>query len=376
MKSTTKKTLTTSLALAFVVLVVVLTTPYETYASNRPNTPAGMRARRESNTSIRLWWSQVPRAHGYTVYRFNPQRNNFVRIATKNGRTRSFHIDQNRRTDRTYRYRVRAFRVVDGRTFRSEPTHTVTARAFTRNSRIVNARGINAPSSITLGIRQQRQVRATPIPARFSQVRNRRVINDRLFYRITNTNRATVSRTGQVTGRREGRTTLVIRTHNGYTRRVTVNVRNFAKPSSFNYTNVPEDIERIIRANKADFTAVASHFLHHPNSGRGGVFFEQNPDSSFRLVIDGSLRLGSIEPTVRRLLGNVPYHLTITIQGDSIGFEMNYTAPNGARVVNQLWFDRTVTWDDEEASENGQERLARHWFFSWGMHAAPPQPGP
>ena len=70
----------------------------------------------QSTTSKRLTvnWSQISGASGYEVYRCNTKSGTYKRIATVSGGSRLTYTNSGLSSNKTYYYKVRAYRTVNG----------------------------------------------------------------------------------------------------------------------------------------------------------------------------------------------------------------------------------------------------------------------
>ena len=66
------------------------------------------------NRAVTLHWNKVTGASGYKVYRYNGERKEYVLIKTLKGDS-TYYTDKNLNSKKVYAYRVRAYKIVDGK---------------------------------------------------------------------------------------------------------------------------------------------------------------------------------------------------------------------------------------------------------------------
>ena len=349
----------TAMLLACIALPVIA----EATNNTRPTTPARIRVRRDSSTSLRIWWTQSPRAHGYELFRRGPGERNFRRIATLTGRTTSFHIDENLRTNRTYRYKVRAFRNDGNRRLRSPFTYQVSARPFARDARIRNANRIQGlPNRITIGIREEVRLRGRAVNTN----RGANPLNTRVRY-LANNSRIRIRNTDRVVGVREGTSSIFARRHDGRGVRILVTVRNFATPARFDTRGVNTNVAKLLTDYHSDITYIANYFLHNPGAGTGRITL----GPSGTISNPNNIRLGSAEAAISRLVNSVPYWVTIVVRQGAVTFELRYTQNAFNHWMIHLSYFEDFTQEDQLRLPH-VIRIAPRWTLVFAAKGASP----
>jgi len=335
-----------------------------------PSPPATLRAKRASNSSIRLWWKQVKGAQGYTVYRADPGSSKYKAIKTVKGQTKSFYLDKKLEKNKTYRYKLRAYKsYLDSegelKKRHSADSFSVSARSYTKAAKTVNVGKVKAKNAITIGIREERKVKAKLTPHKLSKAKGKKVLSKKLKRSITNKEIAKVNKQGVVTGKEAGTTSLKIRAHNGYTKTVKVRVKNYALPESFDLRyDVPSDMVEFFTNTHAEITALADYFQRNPKAGEGSITIKDPGDGSdWILVVDG-LDLGPMEEVARHILLECPYDISINICDEGMLINMSYF--NGVTMVfHTLDFSyKKVDWGDLLGSTVFE--IAPRWYYDWG----------
>lgn len=84
----------------------------------------------ESNgaKSIRLTWSRIPGVSGYQVYRATSKDGKYTKITTVKGSTKVTYLDLNRTTGKTYWYKIRAYKTINGKVVSSKYSAVLSAK--------------------------------------------------------------------------------------------------------------------------------------------------------------------------------------------------------------------------------------------------------
>lgn len=96
---------------------------YKTYGSyseilttgTKPKKVTSLKVSRRSKTSVKLTWKKVSGASGYQIYRYNASKKKYVKIATIKSGTTIKYTNSKLKSGKTYRYKVRAYRSVNGK---------------------------------------------------------------------------------------------------------------------------------------------------------------------------------------------------------------------------------------------------------------------
>lgn len=96
----------------------VSVTPSGAVAPGNPENPqvslkkvSGLKASSGKTDRVKLQWNKVPNADGYQVLRYNASKKKFVKVANV---TKTSYIDKKRTAGKPYRYKVKAYRKVNG----------------------------------------------------------------------------------------------------------------------------------------------------------------------------------------------------------------------------------------------------------------------
>ena len=79
-----------------------------------PAAPASFKAARASSSSIKLSWEKVSYASGYAVYRATSSSGTYTKITTIKSGSAVSYTNKSLTTGKTYYYKMRAYRTVNG----------------------------------------------------------------------------------------------------------------------------------------------------------------------------------------------------------------------------------------------------------------------
>jgi hypothetical protein len=322
--------------------------------------PSTTTVHRAGAHALQVKWSKVPEADGYVVYRASGT--SFTKVTTIRRATRLSWVDRGlaQRTTRTYK--VRSFADVDGRRVLSRFSYPVSAKTYAKGDRAVNAGGLNVRKTIWAGVLGDAKIRAKMTPARYGNNRHKAPYSKRLRYLVADTSIASVSGKGVITAKKVGSTKVRVLTHNGYRKTVTVHVRSYAHPESFDLSTVRESaVREFLTARKNDLSTVVAYFLDHPVTSEEVVL---RLDRTGQLLNPSRVPLGEIEPALMRILGGSPLGVEIFFVPPPTGyitFNVNIGPPDydrtyeGANRVYYFYGEPSVTeWD----------KIAPHWFVN------------
>lgn len=97
-----------------------------TYATTDPKKVTGLKVTTTYTNKINLTWSKVSGASGYKLYKYNSKSKSYVYLATVKGNT---YQDKKVSKNKTYYYKVRAYRTLNGKNYYGDYSSTLKAKA-------------------------------------------------------------------------------------------------------------------------------------------------------------------------------------------------------------------------------------------------------
>jgi hypothetical protein len=329
-----------------------------------PKTPHVFRV---NKTTLELYWDRVSGADGYRIYRYSPKQNKYVCI--KKTVKRTLWIDYHLTTDKTYRYRVAAYRIEEGKRIVGKKSYVVSARAYSSNAKKVNAGKVwLGERSTTIGLNERYPLEAQVRPSKAGKNKKKKVYNTRLLYSSKNTSIATVTKKGTARGKKVGTTTLIVRAHNGNLAYLKVHVKDWANPKQFILWETSEETSMVLSDQEKEIKAVATYFNWHRNAGPGTLYLDENN----ALVNNNGVELGAVKDLVYKLLIECPYDMVLQVSDSGLEFQLRipFDADNEDN-IERLFIRFRYDFDPLESDLNkiGYVKIAPHWFT--GRYMAP-----
>ena len=169
--------------------------------------PANLKAKRVSSKKIRLTWNKVNGAQKYEVYRII--NNKYKKIATV---TTTTYTDKKLKKNWQYYYRVKSYKKVSGKKYRSGYTYTVSSYTATKKNKYTNLKKVvfyGNSKKITAG----NKLRLNHLKIGDNQYK--KIRNKKLIWWTSDKTIATVNKKGVVTAKKPGEVTIWVRAHNG-----------------------------------------------------------------------------------------------------------------------------------------------------------------
>ena len=94
--------------------------------TTKPATPTGLKVQERAKKSITITWDRDKNAKGYLVYRYNEELGDYEKIATIKSNKKNSFTDTGLTKATEYRYKVRAYKVNEGKSYFSEKSEEIT----------------------------------------------------------------------------------------------------------------------------------------------------------------------------------------------------------------------------------------------------------
>ena len=192
-------------------------------------TPTGVRVKRAGLTSTIVWWRKVAGADGYKVYRWDKAAKKYKSVKTLKGNSATKLTEKKLSSNKTYTYKVKAYRILQGKTYYSAASYWVSAKTYYENAKAVNAGKVKvSPKTVTLSLNSTKavQLKATIIPSKVSTAKGKKVISNKIRWVSSNANIATVGNDAKVKANKKAGTCYIYaRAHDGVIAKVKVVVK-------------------------------------------------------------------------------------------------------------------------------------------------------
>ena len=335
------------------------------YAANDAvKAPTGLNSRRVSMTSVKLWWKKVDGAGGYVVYRYDKASKKYKALKTiKSAKTTKL-IDKGLNKNKVYKYRVKSYKIVKGKKSYSDFSSLVISKTWSSGVKAVNVGSVKTtPKSLTLGLCMKKAVNAKVIPTRSSKANGKTAVNKTIRWKSSDRTIAKVNKNGLVTAQtKPGKCYIYAIAHNGVKKRITVKVKDYAKPAKFNLYGVSGTAADMLGGeNKKAVCEIASYFTTHKPKGNLSIWL----DGQNNFHVEPKTDLGDMAPLIEQFLLNQPHQVQILVNDAYIEFLIvEYCGEdkwgNAIDVYHHITYYYGQDITDSDLGDH-EFRIAPHW---------------
>ncbi|MGL4484436.1 MAG: fibronectin type III domain-containing protein [Anaerovoracaceae bacterium] len=231
-------------------------------------TPNNLKAVRKTSTSLKLSWSIVSDANGYIIYKKAPGKKQYSIAKTINTAKTTAFVSKKLKTNKTYSYKIRAYKIVDGAKIESADSYVVTARAYSKKSKYRNASSVslatyewitegsskvkelvgNGQTTEYLGLERWYKKGARPALTYKQRKAKKKVLSKSLYWKSSNPAIVKVTGNGELKAQGvKGTAVITIRTHNGIQKSIRIYVDDYANPAAFtNLDKIPAEARDLL----------------------------------------------------------------------------------------------------------------------------------
>lgn len=224
---------------------------------------------------IKLKWRKNTAVGGYYLYK------NGKKIKTLK-KTKTSYKDKKTSLNKTYKYRIQSYKKINGEIIKSKKSYTVRVKSTNSKSKTVNAaRFTNVKRTYKIGPGES--IKIKPIvkyskKIKGKKAKKKKVVSKKVFYKTSNSKLVSVNKKGVLKATSEKQyesATITIRTHNGVTKKIKVNVVNFAQIGAVkNIDQVRCDTtKQLLTTSKKDTSKIAEYFQDNPTKERITIEF-------------------------------------------------------------------------------------------------------
>jgi hypothetical protein len=216
----------------------------DTYAASGSGTaqivavpaPTNVKVVKKSATSLKISWSKVAGAKGYVVYQYSSKAKKYKAIKTLKGASKTSWVNKKLKTNKTYKYKVAAYKLINGKKKYSKLSYVVSARAYAKNAKTVNASKVITSDRYNTYMKRYLGLKAVdliPMEVKVSG-KNVKPLSNKIRWFSSNTKLVKVNSKGYIRAQGKAGTCYVYaRAHNGVTKKIKVTIRDYANPKSF-----------------------------------------------------------------------------------------------------------------------------------------------
>ena len=299
--------------------------------------PSSVRISRNSNTSLKLKWGKVKKADGYIIYKYNKTTKEFRKFKTVKNKNTQVFIDEIGK-NKSAKYKVSAYEIIKGKKISGEQSVEVSARTYKQGDRKVNAGQIKAKIVgsgflyAEVAYHETLKLSATVKPSKYSKVKDKVVLNEKVKWYSSNSAIASVDKNGVVTAKAKiGTCYIYSKAHNGNkSNQIKIIVENYAKPQKGNLVLWPaEDNPQTFGATLemfnrfyGDVTDIAEYFsANRPSANKTYECWLEK--GQIKMSADYQIST-EIQKKIYNFMNKFPYDLHIYATSDYVSFNEMY----------------------------------------------------
>ncbi|MDR1767802.1 MAG: hypothetical protein LBR32_05145 [Propionibacteriaceae bacterium] len=372
------RTLLGAACLAAIAAGLAATVPAAPAVADTTADPIGVpsfpHAARAANTAIGVTWGKVPGADGYVVYKYDKKAKKFAAARMLAGGRKSW-VDKGEPTGKLQRYKIAAYRMVDGKRVEGKPTYQVSALPYLKDDKVVNAGAIKAVDiegpvgqpfmqiassyGIYPGVTGYNPLRVEP--SAWGKAADKTVVDDRVHARLlsgsdavgilmTNPRSPTVG----INPKKLGEAKVLLIAHNGNHKTVTVRIKDYAHPDFALGGLDPDSMQHLLLADYAQLVGdITQRCLEI-----GCVANASLDDQTGELIVTQGTD-AQLAAMCEQLLDEFPYPMEITLtHAKAVVFRM-WRDPDKSTMPRSVSYIVSNWPGDDLTSYNA---VAPYWF--------------
>ncbi|MDR1768015.1 MAG: hypothetical protein LBR32_06275, partial [Propionibacteriaceae bacterium] len=353
-------------------------------------TPPFPHAARATNTAVKITWGAVPDADGYVVYKYDKTKKAFVTARTRPATTRKW-TDKKPPTGKLQRYKLSAYKIVDGKQLGGKPTYQVSAMPYRKTDTKVNAGAIKAiDTDGPVGIDIGQSVTYSPIelsssfaikggvtaytpmyvePSAWGTAENKTVPDPRIrVWQLSGWDSVNIikSFSGKngfgtpyidyiVDAKKLGQAKVLLVAHNGNHKTVTINIKDYAH-AEFNLSSIPDTSLSYLLV--TGWPQLIGDIVQHCLNTGCDLKASLDGETGDYTATGGATGDTELAAMCEQLLDEFPYPMEIDLNPGSMTFSMwrDPDKENGPKDVTY----RPENWVGDDYT--GYYGIAPYWF--------------
>ena len=199
--------------------------------------PLNLHVVKKSTTSLRISWNPVEGAGGYEIYRCPAGKHNYKRVKVIKNPMKGVWLNKRLKKNKTYKYRIKAYAVVNGVKVLSKYAYTVSARTYTKKSKVVN---VNLVKTDTYLLETDFGKTEKFLAWARTTKRKKKVVSRKLAWYSKNKDIATITKDGKLKAKNKaGVCYIYAKAHNGKnSKKIPVYVLDPSTPQAFDLEEI------------------------------------------------------------------------------------------------------------------------------------------
>ena len=258
-----------------------------------------------------------------------------------------------------YSYKIKAYTFANGKKVFSNSGQTVSIIVTDKKSKKVNAgRFKYIKNQYTISLNGKVKLQGEAYPSK--KLKKKKVLSRKLTWSSSDTSLATVNSRGVVKANNNMKTGTVIihaKAHNGLTKKVKINIENYAYPSKIKKMYMlSDDIKPLVTEHMAEMTKIVSYF----------EFENKNNETTFDIDDKGNLSMSKkisisseMEKTIFNLISSMP--ITVEVHKGYVAFNRIDFTVYDTGIINSIAY----VFQGMENVDTGYERIeiAPNWYY-------------
>lgn len=328
-----------------------------TYASSiKKEAPQNVIVKKLNNKSLRIKWKKTGNVDGYRIYKYIKAKKKYVSVKTVYGAGKTHWTDKNLKPNKIYKYKVSSFKLKKKRKVFSKRSDRVSARTYGKDSKLVNAEFIDVFDEVPVSIGLCDKIKLQPmiLPDSKSKSKKKKVFSKKVRWFCYDNSLININKNGVLTSfDKAGDSYIYIKAHNGLTRKIKINVINYAAPTAFpGYEGNNVYINDLLMNYRTEVFNIATYFTIYGKPDISGVI---KSDGNNNIIgIPQLQNISTISDDIKKLITNFPLVINIYYSEQGVRFKMNYAA-SGKSFCE-------VSYSKHDTYEDSPLKIAPHWI--------------
>ena len=274
---------------------------------------------RHTDTSLKVKWKKDKDADGYIIYRYKKAKNGYVEVKRLDS-DKTYWINKGLKRNTVYKYKIRAYKNVDGQISLGELSYWVSGKTYNRHNKKINAKTVKVGSKqVNIGLCSFKKMKARVIPSKYGTNDNKEAFNRKIRWYSSDESIATVNGNGKIQAKsKPGKCYVYAVAHNGKKTRIAVYVKNYARQNFGNYP-IENDLYTLVTDYKDEIQNIAEYYSVHRLNGYDRIRYTLDNNANVA-VQPQNTEFNELKETIENLLVNFPYYIDIDVHSDFVDF--------------------------------------------------------